>query len=118
MLARSNRLRLGRDIDRVYRQGRYGRGEFLAAKVSQRSSGNSRAAVIVGKKVSKQAVVRNRIRRRLSELLAAKWQQIAPGCDIVVTVYADASEVKSELLDRDLAQALRRAGALTASAKE
>jgi len=112
MLQAANRLRLGRDIDRVYRQGRYGRGEFLAVKMLKRPSGESRAVVIVGKKVSKKAVVRNRIRRRLVELLAADWQQISPGCDIVVTVYSDTSAVKSELLHQDLLQALTHAGAM------
>lgn len=113
MLARANRLRLGRDIDRVYRQGRYGRGELLAVKMLKRPSGATRAVVIVGKKVSKKAVVRNRIRRRLTELLASDWQQITPQCDIVVTVYADASAIPVDRLKRDLTLALSRAGALT-----
>lgn len=112
MLPRPDRLRLGRDIDRVYRAGRYGRGEVLAVKVLARGANTKRAVVIVGKKVSKRAVVRNRNRRRLSEILAAEWQQISSGYDIVVTVHTDAADVKPEVLKQDLLTALKRAGVL------
>ena len=113
MLAGPDRLRHGRDIDRVYRQGRYGRGELLSVRVLRRGTVSKRAVVIVGKKVSKSAVVRNRIRRRLGAILAAEWQQIAAGCDIVVTVHVDASMTKPEQLQQDLTKALIGAGALT-----
>ncbi len=111
MLARVNRLRLPRDIERVYKQGRFGGADNLNVKVLQRS-GESRAVVVVGKKVSKKAVVRNKIRRRLVEILAKDWQHIAPGCDIVVTVRADIAAAPQDQLGRELTQALTKAGAI------
>lgn len=112
MLARPQRLRLGRDIDRVYRQGRYGRGQNLSVRQLSTNSHNIRAVVIVGKKVSKRAVVRNRNRRRLIEILAGLWQQIRPGCDIVVTVHSDSGDMTADQLLKDLTKALELSGAL------
>lgn len=112
MLGRAERLRLGRDIDRVYKLGRYGGGAALSAKVLVRNSSDKRAVVVVGKKVSKKAVVRNRNRRRLTEILASLWQQILPGCDIVITVRTDAASASAPELKQDLTKALERAGAL------
>lgn len=110
MLARVNRLRLPRDIERVYKQGKFGGADSLNVKVLQKT-GEARAVVIVGKKVSKKAVVRNRIRRRLVEILAADWQHIGPGCDIVVTVRANIAAASKDQLERELKQALTKAGA-------
>ncbi len=110
MLAREHRLRLPRDIDRVFKRGRYGGAENLSIKALD-TGGDNRAVVIVAKKVSKKAVIRNRIRRRLIEILAADWQRISPGCDIVVTVRADISGAPQAQLEKELTAALTKAGA-------
>jgi len=112
MLARADRLRLGRDIDRVYKLGRYGGGEELSVKVLEQHSPQKRVVVIVGKKVSKKAVVRNHNRRRLTEIISGMWQQILPGCDIVVTVRSDTATFKPDELKQQMIKALERAGAL------
>jgi ribonuclease P protein component len=114
MLAKAARLRQGREIDRVYRQGRFGGAQTLTTKVIYSHRSTSRAVVVVAKKVSKKAVVRNRLRRRLSEILAKDWQQIKAGCDIVVTVTADSSDLTAVELESQLLSALKRAGALKA----
>jgi len=46
-----------------------------------------RAAVVVSRKVSKSAVVRNRIRRRLFEIVRHEGKQLAPHSDLVFSVY-------------------------------
>jgi ribonuclease P protein component len=108
MLARGNRLRRGRDIDVVMRQGRFaGAGDFYA-KVRPNKSPQSRLVVVVGKKVSKKAVVRNRIRRRLSGVFEANWQTVQPGYDIVVIVKADISEVPAAQLTAGVMAILER----------
>jgi ribonuclease P protein component len=43
-------------------------------------------AVIVSKKVVKAAPKRNRIRRRIFEVLRSDWQQIAEHQDVIITV--------------------------------
>lgn len=109
MLARSFRLRHSRDIERVYKQGRYGSSDHLSVKALIGRSPNSRAVVVVAKKVSKKAVVRNQLRRRVLEILAKHWQRIQPGCDIVVTVKLDASSVTAAELDKEVQLALSKA---------
>ena len=70
----------------------------------------ARAVVVVGKKVSKRAVVRNRIRRRLLSVLSARWETVSPGYDIVVSVHSDISELPSPALEEHLTRALDRSG--------
>jgi len=113
VLARSYRLRSAADIARVYRRGTYGAsGGVLSVKAARSGRPASRAVVVVAKKISKRAVVRNRIRRRLIELLRSTWTTVEPGYDIVVSVHSDISELTSPVLAEHLTKALRRAGVL------
>ena len=117
MLARAHRLRLGRDIDRVYRQGRYGRGELLAVKMLKRPSGVTRAVVIVGKKVSKKAVVRNRIRRRLYAIVRLMEKEITAPHDIILNVFdAKVLEEPPKALTKLVKKQLAAAGVLSKAA--
>lgn len=110
MLARANRLRSAADIARVYKRGAYGgSGGALSVKAVASGRPAARAVVVVGKKVSKRAVVRNRIRRRLIELLRDRWATVEPGYDIVISVHADISELPTAELTGHLAKAFTRA---------
>ena len=113
MLARQFRLRKATDIARVYKKGSYGgAGGVLSVKALASGRSHPRAVVVVGKKVSKKAVVRNRIRRRLSGDLEKRWATVRAGYDIVISVHSDVSDLSSEALGRHFTQALTRAGVI------
>ena len=72
----------------VYRNGKTYRTRSLAIRFAanpQRQ--HSRAAVIVTRKVLKSAPKRNRIRRRVYEILRTHWSHLPVGYDLVFTVY-------------------------------
>ena len=113
MLGRAYRLRTASDIARVYKRGAYGgSGGALSAKAAASGRPVSRVVVVVGKKVSKRAVVRNRIRRRLIELLRSRWETLPVGYDIVVSVHSDISELAPAPLAEHLTKALSRTGVI------
>jgi ribonuclease P protein component len=115
MLAAKNHLRKEADITRVYRRGSYGAGGgLLSVKAAPNGRSESRAVVVVSKKINKRAVVRNRIRRRLSAQLAEVWGTVATGYDIVVSVHVDIAELSTEQLARALGTALTRAKVIPA----
>lgn len=111
MLSRSVRLRQTRDINRVYARGRYGGAGGLHIKALKNNLEHARATIVVGKKVSKKAVIRNRIRRQIAGYLEANWQTIEPGYDIVVSVHEDISKISSVDLGKQLTSALVKCGA-------
>lgn len=95
----------------VYSHGTTFRGTMLAVRIAENSRRDSyRCAVVVSKKISKSAVVRNRIRRRMYELMRAEGVHIERPVDIVITIYSDqvatvpASELKTTF-NKLLAQA-------------
>ncbi|HEY2004276.1 MAG TPA: ribonuclease P protein component [Candidatus Saccharimonadia bacterium] len=111
MLARENRLRKAADITHVYKLGSYGAsGGVLSVKAAHSGRSRSRAVVVVGKKVSKRAVVRNRLRRRFIGDLERSWATLKTGYDIVISVHRDVSEMPAGELSDHLSRALTRAG--------
>ena len=114
MLARENRLRSAADITRVYKRGVYGgSGGALSVKAVKSGRPATRVVVVVAKKVSKRAVVRNRIRRRLIEHIRSRFETVVPGWDIVLSVHTDISELSASDLADHVAKALTRAGVTT-----
>jgi len=73
----------------VYTRGKAVRGSFGVLKYAPNAKQKHwRAAVVVSKKVHKSAVVRNRIRRRIYELLRTSIDPDMQPIDIVYVVYA------------------------------
>jgi ribonuclease P protein component len=112
MLARNFRLRQTGDINRVYARGRYGGAAILHVKALKSSYEHPRIAIVVGKKVSKKAVVRNQIRRQIAAQLQNLWQTLDGGYDIVVSVREDASGLTAPELAKQLTAALTKAGVI------
>jgi len=87
MLPRKNRLKKKKEIERVFKEGKGIKEDFLFLKVVKNNLGFSRFAFIVGKNLSKKATVRNRERRRISELVRLKLKNLEPGIDGVFLVF-------------------------------
>ena len=74
----------------VYSHGKTVRSSVLAVRVAENSHRQLyRCAVVVSKKISKSAVKRNRMRRRIYEIIRRNEQDLVGAYDIVVTVYSD-----------------------------
>ncbi|HEY5152568.1 MAG TPA: ribonuclease P protein component [Candidatus Saccharimonadales bacterium] len=72
----------------VYQRGQNLRGPLVSLKFNRREPHRPyRVAVVVSRKVSKSAVVRNRIRRRIYEIVRQGSNAIPPGTDLVFTVF-------------------------------
>ena len=91
----------------VYQRGRAVRGPLMSLKFVDRRPGRPyRAAVVVSKQVSPSAVMRNRIRRRLYEVVRQADPELTSEQDLVFTVFSDQlatiDSKKLEKLVRDL----------------
>jgi ribonuclease P protein component len=95
----------------VYQHGKTVRCSSLALKYirNQRRS-TYRVAIVVSRKVHKSAVVRNRIRRRLYEIVRERSAHIAEPFDLVFTVFSEQiagmeSVDLTQMVHKQLAQA-------------
>lgn len=95
----------------LYRNGKSARSRlFLLRYTPNTQRVHSRAAVIVSKKVMKSAVGRNRMRRRLFEILRHEWPELKGGMDIALSVYsAECMTMPADELRRQVIEVLRSA---------
>lgn len=88
MIASRNRFHGINSLNYVYRNGKTIRGKYMAVKYCPNSRRDTfRIAVVVSRKVAKSAPVRNRVRRRIYELLRTQANGRLGNLDIVVTVF-------------------------------
>jgi ribonuclease P protein component len=103
MISRLYRFSGHHSLKSVYQRGQTVRGSFLQLKyLPRQDQSRYRAAVVVSRKVHKSAVVRNRIRRRIYEILRQQQTKLL-GLDVIVTVF---SEQVAELEAAKLANSL------------
>lgn len=112
MIGRANRFHGRGSITRLYANGKTVRTGSLALRYTQNPKRRDyRVAVVVSRKVSKSAVVRNRIRRRIYEQVRILSGGFTAPYDLVFTVFEPkvATVVSSELA-ADIAKLCKKAG--------
>lgn len=88
MLAKKFRFHGHHSLDYTYRQGKTVRSPVMSLRYTQSKGSNFRIAVVVSKKVSKSAAVRNKIRRRVYEAIRTIDIEIPlPKNDMIVSVF-------------------------------
>jgi len=81
MLSSKHRIVEKKDFKKIFRNGRGAKESFLVLKVLPNNLGYSRFAFIVSSKVSKKAVERNRIKRRLRYIIKKRLPYVQGGVD-------------------------------------
>ena len=113
-LPKAHRLRKRQDYRTVYEKGirRYSPHLTLIALQIESESTSTQPTLLgisISKKVSKKAVIRNRIERQIKAAIASKLKAIAPGWKVVIVVKSKAIECKYEHFLRELEELLKKA---------
>ena len=87
MLPKLNRIRKKKDFEAIFKKGKGFKNRFLALKIVKNNLPESRFGFVISKKVSKKAVIRNKIRRRISEAIRLDLEKIKKGSDVVLVAY-------------------------------
>ena len=114
-LPKTHRLRNRKDYRAVYEQGirRYSPhltsiAFFPAENKDLVAKPATMFGISISKKVSKKAVVRNRIKRQIKAAIRTNLPRIAPGWKIVIVVKPKAIECKYEHFLRELEKLLKQ----------
>lgn len=88
MLSRTNRFHGRNSLNWAYRNAKTVRDQRMTLKYALNPKRQTfRAAVVVSRKVSKSAVVRNRIRRRIYSILESSAKDMGDSYDLIFNVY-------------------------------
>lgn len=112
-LPKANRLKDYRNFRQVYGQGKVYKSSHLVLRVladesefAHSSSLKTRFGITISRKVSKKAVVRNRIKRQIRHAIRTLLPQILPGRQVMIIVRRYAIECNYEHFLRELEQLL------------
>lgn len=114
MISTKHRFHGYGSLKRTYQSGQTVRGQAFSIKYLLNPKRKTyRLSVVVSRKVSKSAVTRNRIRRRLYEAVRMLEKDIIHPYDIVMNVYSDSvAEEPADSLRRQVKNQLKSAGIL------
>ena len=103
----------------VYQRGQSVRGQACSLRyILNRRRSVYRVAVVVSKKVHKSAVVRNRIRRRIYEIIRTTLDTRCASYDLVIITYNDQlADMPFEQLNQVITELLYKAGAIDDAAQ-
>lgn len=102
MYKKTHSLRRKKEIERVFLHGKKAVNRFFLARYISNQDSKGRICVMVSKKVSKQAVRRNKLKRQIKYAIK-KNKLIKTGLDIVLAAFpdiakADYSEIEKQII--------------------
>lgn len=108
MLPARNRLRKRRDFERVFNSKSSFSGRFFRLIYSKSDLSFSRLGVVVSSKVSKKAVIRNKIRRRVYVFIKPYIKIINPPLDMAMIISKTAVEADIKEFKDDVVRVLEK----------
>lgn len=99
MLDRTHRLKKETDIQKVFREGKV----FKCPPLSLRRSANgleySRFGFVIPVRAARKATDRNKIKRRMSEMIRLRMPKIKKGVDVLVLAFAGTDKLDFKELE-------------------
>ncbi len=108
MFSQKHRLRHEKDIKALFFKGKSAFGINMSLKYKPNHLLISRFAIVIGTKIAKRAVVRNRLRRQIRGIIAKHMGAISPGFDIVFLPKKEAIGKKSRELEVEILSIFKR----------
>jgi ribonuclease P protein component len=105
MLSKKYRFHSRGGVRATFRTGQTIRTPKISLTHAKNTRGKTRVAIVISKKVLKSAVGRNRIRRRIYEIIRSELSTLTQPTDLIFTIYSrelknmDHTELKSTISD-------------------
>lgn len=106
VLLKKNRIQGGLEVQKILKKGRSLNSESFQMRFLPNEVGFTRYAVIVSLRVSRKAAKRNKIKRRLSEIVRLNLSKTKPGYDIVLITKPSALDKNYRGLSDELTDSL------------
>jgi len=112
-----NSLRTKKEFDLVYKKGKAMQGIFFSLRFweSKNSSEPAKFGIIVGLNISKKAVLRNKKRRQLREIIRLNQGKIKRSHWIIISAKDKILEADYEVLEKEFLGLCRKAGIINKS---
>ena len=108
MLKKTYRIIYKRDFDKIFKNGRSSFNNIIGLKILKNKQEFSRFGFIVSKKISKKAVERNSIKRKIREVVKNNIQNIKPGFDCIFIAISGINDKKYQEIEKAVKKHLKK----------
>ena len=112
MIAKDIRISRKKDFDLILRSKLKFYSNNLVLRFSKNELSKSRFCVVVSKKISKKAVDRNKIRRRIYEIVRLNYNKIKPNFDFMIFVSRGILKMKYQEIEQEILSLFKKAKVL------
>ena len=122
-LPKVHRLKKTKDFQAVYKRGQYYKSSHFLMRVlsgdhQTKNPFPTQFGISISQKISKKAVVRNRLKRQIKAAIRSLLPMIIPGLKVVITVLHNRNECNYEHFLRELKQLLVKSNIFYGHTKE
>jgi len=108
-LSKKYRLKKRKDFEEVFKKGIYCSGSCISIKLKRNNLNISRFGIVVGSRISKKAVIRNKIKRRISEAIRLNLPQLKKGFDVIILTKPEVVDKKYREIENILMSLFKKA---------
>ncbi len=108
MIKKNKRIKKNRDYEEIFKKGKSSFGGILGLKILKNNLGINRFGVIVSTKVSKKAVKRNQIKRKIRYILKKHDEKLKIGNDVVVITLPSIRNSKTKEIEESILKNLNK----------
>ncbi|MFA5109620.1 MAG: ribonuclease P protein component [Patescibacteria group bacterium] len=108
MLKKGNRISKNKEFDRVFKAGQSFYSKVLGFKAAPTDLDAFRLGVLINTKISKKAVVRNRFKRQIRQIIQNRLDKLKPGYDLVIIVLPLILDKNFQELEKNIETGLKR----------
>jgi len=102
-------LKNKKDFEKVAKSGRPFFARELGFKILKNNLNYNRYGIVVNLKVDKRAVVRNKIRRRIKEIIRLQHSNLSQGFDLMFLTRESVKELKYAEIKEELIKLFKKA---------
>lgn len=102
MLAKEFRIKFKKDFDNILKSRNKFFSNNFSLKLFENHQGVSKFSIVVSAKISKKAVVRNQLRRRIFEILRLKMPNIKSGYSVMIFPKIGAISMDYKTLEQEI----------------
>ncbi len=110
MLPKANRLSKQKEFVGVFSGGKTRQSDWLVLRIKPTRNAILRIGLVISSRAAKRAVVRNRLRRQIREILRGALGRIKKGFDLVLIVKSSLVGGSFGEIEADLLVLLKKAG--------
>ncbi len=108
MLHKEWRISRGKEYKYIYNNGRRILGQYIIVFTQANNLPHNRFGIVTSKKIG-NAVIRNRAKRQIREVIRKNLNNLRPGYDVVVVARFNVKEAVFELIENDFLRLMGKA---------